>query len=154
MIIFAFISTTLGDWFDIASIYVREGFPYVLFYNFIMSCLMFKAFSHFGFISVYGDRKCSNFIDLHVAVQFSQHHHSRCCLFSIVYFCLLCWRLIVHRCVGFFLGSLFFEHKSLDLKTFKWAHLNSAHNRDWRASSGTKTAQIWIEVCASACVCV
>ena len=55
-------------------IYVREGFPYVLFYNFIVSCLMFKSLSHFEFSSVYGDRLCSNFIDLHVAVQFSQHH--------------------------------------------------------------------------------
>ena len=29
---------------------------------------------HFEFIFVYGVRKCSNFILLHVAVQFSQHH--------------------------------------------------------------------------------
>ena len=35
---------------------------------------MFKSLSHFEFISVYGDRVYSNFIDLHVAVQFSQHH--------------------------------------------------------------------------------
>ena len=28
---------------------------------------------HFGFIFVYGVRKCSGFILLHVAVQFSQH---------------------------------------------------------------------------------
>ena len=29
---------------------------------------------HFEFIFVYGVRKCSNFILLHVAVQVSQHH--------------------------------------------------------------------------------
>ena len=29
---------------------------------------------HFEFIFVYGVRECSNFILLHVAVQFSQHH--------------------------------------------------------------------------------
>ena len=34
----------------------------------------FKSLSHFQFIFVYGMRECSNFIDLHVAVQLSQHH--------------------------------------------------------------------------------
>ena len=42
--------------------------------SFIVSGLIFKALIHFEFISVYGVRKCSNFILLHVAVQFSQHH--------------------------------------------------------------------------------
>ena len=36
--------------------------------------LYFKSLSHFEFIFVYGVRVCSNFIDLHVAVQLSQHH--------------------------------------------------------------------------------
>ena len=31
----------------------------------------------------------------------------RDCLFPILYFSLLCWRLIDYRCVGLFLGSLF-----------------------------------------------
>ena len=30
--------------------------------------------SHFEFIFVHGERVCSNFTDLHVAVQLSQHH--------------------------------------------------------------------------------
>ena len=34
----------------------------------------FRSLIHFEFIFVYGVRKCSNFIILHVAVQFSQHH--------------------------------------------------------------------------------
>ena len=42
--------------------------------SFIVSCLTFKAFIHFEFIFVYGVRKCCNFILLHVAVQFTQHH--------------------------------------------------------------------------------
>ena len=42
--------------------------------SFMVSCLMFKSLSHFEFIFVYGVRVCSNFIDLHVAVQLSQHH--------------------------------------------------------------------------------
>ena len=37
-------------------------------------CLIFKYLSHFEFIFVYSVRLCSNFIDLHVIVQFSQHH--------------------------------------------------------------------------------
>uniref|UniRef100_A0ABI8AN02 Secreted protein n=1 Tax=Felis catus TaxID=9685 RepID=A0ABI8AN02_FELCA len=38
------------------------------------SCLAFRSFIHFEFIFVYGVRKWSRFIFLHVAVQFSQHH--------------------------------------------------------------------------------
>ena len=34
----------------------------------------FRSLIHFEFIFVYGVRKCSNFIILHVAVQFSKHH--------------------------------------------------------------------------------
>ena len=39
--------------------------------NFIVSCLIFKSLRHFEFIFVYGIRVCSNFIDLHAAVQLS-----------------------------------------------------------------------------------
>ena len=42
--------------------------------GFIVSGLTFRSLIHFQFIFVYGVRKCSNFILLHVAVQFSQHH--------------------------------------------------------------------------------
>ena len=42
--------------------------------SFIVSGLAFRSLIHFEFIFVYGVRKCSNFILLHVAVQFSQHH--------------------------------------------------------------------------------
>ena len=41
--------------------------------SFIVSDLTFKSLINFEFIFVY-IRKCSNFIFLHVAVQFSQHH--------------------------------------------------------------------------------
>ena len=41
--------------------------------DFIVSGLPFRPLIHFEFIFVYGVRKCSNFILLHVAVQFSQH---------------------------------------------------------------------------------
>ena len=42
--------------------------------SFIVSGPAFRSLIHFEFIFVYGVRKCSNFILLHVAVQFSQHH--------------------------------------------------------------------------------
>ena len=42
--------------------------------SFIVSCLTFRCLIYFEFIFVYGVRECSNFILLHVAVLFSQHH--------------------------------------------------------------------------------
>ena len=39
--------------------------------SFIVSGLTFRSLIHFKFTFVYGVRKCSNFILLHVAVQFS-----------------------------------------------------------------------------------
>ena len=40
----------------------------------IVSGLTFRFLIHLEFIFVYGVRECSNFILLHVAFQFSQHH--------------------------------------------------------------------------------
>ena len=42
--------------------------------GFMVPGLAFMSLIHFEFIFVYGVRKCSNFILLHVTVQFSQHH--------------------------------------------------------------------------------
>ena len=42
--------------------------------SFIVSGFTFRSLIHFEFIFVYDVRKCSNFILLHVAVQFSQQH--------------------------------------------------------------------------------
>ena len=42
--------------------------------HFIVSVLTFWSLIHFEFIFVDGVRQFSNFILLHVAVQFSQHH--------------------------------------------------------------------------------
>ena len=58
---------------DLALTYVIKCSAYV-FLCFIVSGLTFRSLIHFEFIFVYGVRKCSNFILLHVAVQFSQHH--------------------------------------------------------------------------------
>ena len=40
----------------------------------MVSGLTFRSLIHFEFIFVYDARECSNFILLHVAFQFSQHH--------------------------------------------------------------------------------
>ena len=42
--------------------------------SFIVSGLTFRSLIQFEFIFVYGVRECSDFILLHVAVQFSQHN--------------------------------------------------------------------------------
>ena len=42
--------------------------------NFMVPCLIFGSLNHFEFILVYYVSECSNFIDLHAAVQLSQHH--------------------------------------------------------------------------------
>ena len=42
--------------------------------SFLVSGITFRSLIHFEFVFVYGVRKCSNFILLPVAVQFSQHH--------------------------------------------------------------------------------
>ena len=42
--------------------------------SFIVSGLTLRFLIHFQFIFVNGIRKCSNFMLLHVTVQFSQHH--------------------------------------------------------------------------------
>ena len=42
--------------------------------SFIVSALAYKSLIHFKLIFVYGMRKCSNFIPLHITVQFSRNH--------------------------------------------------------------------------------
>ena len=42
--------------------------------SFIVSSLTFRSLIHFEFIFVYSGKKCSNYILLHAAVQFCQHH--------------------------------------------------------------------------------
>ena len=42
--------------------------------SFIVSGVTFRSLIHFQFIFVCGVKESSNFIFLHIAVQFSQHH--------------------------------------------------------------------------------
>ena len=65
-------------------------------------CLCFLKFTY-----VHGMRKCSSFVLLHVAIQFSQHHWLKELSLPLCIFCLLHCRLIDCMCVDLFLGSLF-----------------------------------------------
>ena len=77
LFIFVFSLITLGDVSrkDLAVIYVKERSMFSC-KSFIAFGLTFRSLIHFEFIFifVYGVRKCSKFILLHVVVQFSQHH--------------------------------------------------------------------------------
>ena len=60
-----------GSHFDLCHLSVLPMFSSK---SFIVSSLTFRSLIHFEFIFLYGVRKCSKFILLHVAVWFSQHH--------------------------------------------------------------------------------
>ena len=91
---------------ETAEIYIKSVLPMFSSKRFIVYGLTFRSFIYFEFIFVNGIRECSNFIFSHVAVQFSQHHLLRGLSFLHIYSCIFCCRLIVHKCVGLFLGFL------------------------------------------------
>ena len=66
-------------------IYVKEHLPVFSPKSFVVSGLTLRSSIHFEFIFVYDVRKCSNFILLHIAVQFSQHHFIEEHVFSPLY---------------------------------------------------------------------
>ena len=75
--------------------------------TFIVSGVKFRSLIHFELcvcVCVCGVRVCPTFIFSPVAVHFSQYHCWRDSLLSTVCSCLLCHRLVDHRCVGLFLA--------------------------------------------------
>ena len=75
--------------------------------SFMESCLVFKCLSHFVFILCMVWRcVLVSFIYIQLS-SFPSTTRWTNCLFPILYSCLLCWRLIDHRFLGLFLGSLF-----------------------------------------------
>ena len=109
--IFVFIAITLGGrserillWFISKSIW-----PMFSAKSFIMSGLIFRSLIHFEFIFVYDARKCSISFFYMWLSSFSSTTYWRDCLFSIVYSCLLCHRLVDFRCVGLILCFLSFS---------------------------------------------
>ena len=105
-LIFVFIFITLGGgskkiflWFMSKSL-----LPVFSTKSFIVYSLMCKTLIHFEFIFVNGVRECSNFILLHVAVQFSQCHLLKRLCFLYCIFLHPFYILICHRCVDLFLA--------------------------------------------------
>ena len=73
--IFVFISITLGCVSEkILLQFMSECLQFFFFLSFIGSNLILRSLIHFEFIFVNVVREFSNFIILHVALQFSQHH--------------------------------------------------------------------------------
>ena len=69
--------------------------------------LTFRFLWHFEVIFMYGVRKWSSFILLHVPVQLFHDHCWKDCLCLTAYSCVLYQRLIGHIIVGVFLGFIF-----------------------------------------------
>ena len=80
LFVFGSVSIIEGGSEDLAVIYVSV-LPVFSSTHFIVSGLTFRSLIHFEFIFVYSVRKCSNFMFLHIAVQFSQHHLLNSCFF-------------------------------------------------------------------------
>ena len=104
LFIFAFISIALGDWPKKTLVwFMSENVLSVISSrSFMVSRLKFKSLSHFVV------RGCV--LTSLIYMWLSNFPSTTCwrdCLFPIVYSCLLCQRLIDHRYVGLFLGSLF-----------------------------------------------
>ena len=76
LFIFAFTFISLRDWPKKTLVRFMSENVLPMFYSrsFMVSHFVFKSLSHFEFIFVYGERVCSDFIHLHVAVQLYQHH--------------------------------------------------------------------------------
>ena len=104
LLIFAFISFALGNISkSIATNYVKDFYAYDFHRIFMVFSLTFRSLIHF----LHSVRKYSKFILLHVAVQSSRYHLLTRLSFFTDYFCLPCHRLIDHKCMSLFLGSLF-----------------------------------------------
>ena len=80
----------------------------------MISNITSRSLIYFEFIFVYGVSRCSNFILLHVAAQFSQQNllnrfsFLHCIVLPPFYKLFCCYyRLIDCRSLGLFLGSLF-----------------------------------------------
>ena len=73
---FVFISINLGGGSERILLWCISNSVLPIFFSksLIVASLIFKSLIHFEIIFVYGVRKCSNFILLHMAIQFSQHH--------------------------------------------------------------------------------
>ena len=95
LFVFGFISITLGEESKkiLLQFMSKSVLPMISSRSLRVSVLTCTSLISFEFIFVDGVRECSNFIILHVAVQFSQHHLLKHHFFPTVHSYLLCCRL-------------------------------------------------------------
>ena len=76
LFIFVLLFITLGDGSKMILLRLMSKSVLLMFSSkcFVVAGPTFMSLIHFEFTFVYGVRKCSNFIILHVIVQFPQHH--------------------------------------------------------------------------------
>ena len=102
LFIFVFIFLTLGSGFK--KILLRSMSKSILLMfpskGVVVSGLTFRSLIHFEFIFVYGVRQCFNSLFYMELSSFPSTTYWRDCLFSIIYSCLLCHRLMDHRYRG------------------------------------------------------
>ena len=89
--------------------------------GFIVSYLTLRSLIHCEFIFVYGVRKCSNFIHLHVAVQLSQHHLLKRLSLPYCIFLALLSKISYPQVHGFISGLCVLFHWSI-LLFLCWYH--------------------------------
>ena len=91
--------------------WVVWGYFYILEIKPLLVASYANIFSHpvgcLFILFMRGVKECSNFVDLHVAVQLSQHHLPKRLSFFHFIFLPRLSKLIDYRYVGLFLGSLF-----------------------------------------------
>ena len=87
LFIFVFISINLGNESKKILLWFMSASALSMFFSksFIVSSLIFRSLNYFEFIFVYSIRECSNFILLHVTVQFCSTAYWRQCVFHPLY---------------------------------------------------------------------
>uniref|UniRef100_A0A8D1AZ89 Uncharacterized protein n=1 Tax=Sus scrofa TaxID=9823 RepID=A0A8D1AZ89_PIG len=86
----------------------------------MVSCLVFKSFSHFEFIFVCGVRVCSSFIDLYAAVQVSQQYLLKRLSFSLFTFLPPLSKINLLKVSGFISGFSILFHWSVCLYWYQY----------------------------------
>ena len=104
--------------------------------SFIVSGLTFRSLIHFEFIFVYGVRKCSNFILLYVAVQFSQHHLLKRLCLPYCIFLLPLSKIRDPQVHGFFSGLSILFHWSIFLFLCQHHTVSMTIALDYNTKSG------------------
>ena len=107
--IFAFIPFVLEDWLKktLVQFMSENVLPMFSSRNFMVSCIIFKSLTILSlFLWMVWESVLMSLIYRQLS-SFPNTTYWSNCLFSIVYSCFLCHRLIDSKCVGLFLGSLF-----------------------------------------------